>query len=101
MNNKEIYYDSEKKVGSIVCFVVDHNHRGKGIATALLNEACKNFENRGYDLIEAYPRTLVKNVAENYHGPLNMYLKEGFVVSKVVDNMSVVTKKVLIIFFVQ
>ena len=92
MENEEIGYDQEKKVGAIVCFVIDHKHRGKGIAKALLNAACKDFEDSGYDYIEAYPLKSPRNEAENYHGPLQMYLGYGFEITKELENVSVVTK---------
>lgn len=92
MENEEVDYDREKKVGSIVCFVVDHNNRGKGIATSLLAEACRFFEDNGYDSVEAYPLKSPKNIAENYHGPLKMFLSNGFVVAKELNDICVVTK---------
>ena len=92
IGNEEIGYDQKKKVGSIVCFVVDHKHRGKGLATALLVEACTYFEDHGYDCVEAYPLKSPENNAENYHGPLKMYLSNGFVITKALDNMSVLTR---------
>jgi ribosomal protein S18 acetylase RimI-like enzyme len=92
IKNEEIDYDKEKKVGSIVCFVVDHNHRGKGIAKALLVEACRYLKENGYDCVESYPLKSPENDAENYHGPLKMYFDKGFVVTKELNNLSVVTK---------
>ena len=92
MANKDIDYTKGKKVGAIVCFVVDRHHRGKGIATALLRQACIDFQNNGYDLVEAYPRKSPENEAENYHGPLNMYLNNGFEVTKELDHIQVVGK---------
>ncbi len=89
---KEIPNQTDKKVGAIVCFVIDHNHRGKGIATALLNEACKDFEDNGYDYVEAYPFKSPDNAAENYHGPLNMYLKNGFEITTELETMNVVRR---------
>lgn len=92
MDNKDITYDKNNKVASIVCFVVDKNHRGKGIATALLNEACKDFKFQDYDYVEAYPRKSPENDAENYHGPMTMYLKSGFIVNQELDEINVVRK---------
>lgn len=92
MANEEIAHNVEEKVASLVCFVVDRNHRGKGVATALLNEACDHFKMNGYDSVEAYPLKSPKNEAENYHGPLNMFLSNGFNQSKELSNMLVVSK---------
>lgn len=91
--NKEIGYDENQKIGSIVCFVIDHKNRGKGIATALLKEACNYFEALDYDAVEAYPINAPRNEAENYHGPMKMYLKYGFEVKKELELISVLEKK--------
>jgi GNAT superfamily N-acetyltransferase len=67
-----------KRAGVIVCFLVDPEHRRRGVATRLLNRACADFMSEGYDLVEAYPRKQGKSDAENYLGPLEMYLNNGF-----------------------
>lgn len=91
VSNEELASSDDRKVASLVCFVVDRNHRGKGVATALLKEACDYFKKNGYDSVEAYPLIAPKNEAENYHGPLNMFLSNGFSQSKELSNMIIVT----------
>lgn len=66
------------RTGAIVCFVVAKPFRGQGIARRLLTAACDGFRDRGFDVVEAYPRKEAPNQASNYHGPLSMYLKAGF-----------------------
>lgn len=90
MANEEITYDKSQKVAAIVCFVIASDHRGKGIATALLGEACEYFAKEGYDSIEAYPVLAPKNESENYHGPLKMYLANGFEVVKELSDIYLV-----------
>jgi len=67
-----------KKVGVIVCFLVAPEHRRQGIATRLLNRACADFISEGYDVVEACPRKSGRSDAENYLGPLVMYMNNGF-----------------------
>ena len=45
----------DKPVWSIVCFVVPPEHRGQGVARALLDGAIAHARKRGARLIEAYP----------------------------------------------
>ncbi len=56
MDDQRIPKTSDAKVGAIVCFVVDHQLRSKGIATALLKAAYRYFREMGYDSVEAYPK---------------------------------------------
>lgn len=78
-HNPETWIDSkfEDKILSIVCFLVSPNMRGKGVASALLREACAYAEKSGYQYIEAYPSKEAFSVM-NYHGQLSMYEKLGF-----------------------
>jgi len=94
MNDPQIAYDTDKTIASIVCFIVAKDYRGKGIATRLLNEAYTYYEKEGYDLVEAYPMSAPKNQAENYHGPLGMYMSNGFEILKDLDHIKIVTKQV-------
>ena len=71
--------DSEKKIASIICFVIAPTHRKQGIARKLLQYACSYLKNDKYDLIEVYPRkgeTL--SDAHSYRGPVSLYSSEGF-----------------------
>lgn len=92
MTNKFIPYDARKKVGAIVCYVVDPNHRGKGVASALLKAACEAFKDDHYDYVEAYPVKNPANSAENYHGPLQMYLNNDFEIIEELETFYIVRK---------
>ena len=70
--------DKWEKVGSIVCFVVGSSHRNKGVASQLLDAACKKFSHSGLDWAEAYPVKKPPSAAWDFPGPLSMYLKNGF-----------------------
>ena len=67
-----------ERVGSIVCFVVAPSHRSKGVASRLLNVACDRFSKEGLEYVEAYPVKKPTSAADNFPGPLSMYLRNGF-----------------------
>lgn len=78
-NNPDLWVglDENDKVLSLVCYVVDVNMRGKGVATELLDNVCKYAVENEYDYIEAYPSVDVFN-STHCGGPLSMYVKKGF-----------------------
>lgn len=81
------------KLASIVCFVISHLHRRKGIARMLLQYACKDLKDKGYNCIEAYPRKSEKlSDALQYHGPLSLYKSEGFNIHKELKDFYIVRK---------
>jgi GNAT superfamily N-acetyltransferase len=77
------------KTGAIVCFLIAPEYRRRGIAKALLQQTVADFKANGYACIEAYPRLRGKTDAENYHGPLDMYLSSGF--EKISENRNFAT----------
>ncbi len=82
----------ETQVGSIVCFVIEKNHRRRGIASMLLDAACDSFQRAGLKIAEAYPRLGVSDDAGNYHGPLQMYLAHGFTKFRELETFWIVRK---------
>jgi len=70
--------DPGERVLSVVCFVVAPAYRGRGVARALLQEACAGASKAGYLWAEAYPRKVDRSAAQAYHGPLALYRSEGF-----------------------
>ena len=92
--------DDTPAVGSIMCFVVAAPYRGRGVATALPSAACDGLREQGLRLTEAYPTTKspaephqVPWSAHNYHGPLEMYLKNHFTKHLELDGWAVVRKQ--------
>lgn len=69
---------NSEQIGTILCFLVAPAFRNQGVATALLNAACAGLKRSGLSIVEANPRTYAKDMAENHHGPLDMYLAAGF-----------------------
>lgn len=71
-------HDDKEKVLSIVCFIVEKKHRGKGIAQKLLNRIIEDAKEKGYSVIEAYPKKGAKSEYGRWNGPFEMYEKTGF-----------------------
>lgn len=69
-------------VGMIICFLVDPEHRGQGVARQLLEAACNGLRSQGLRVAEANPRTGTVSAAENHFGPLNLYLSAGFAIHR-------------------
>ncbi|OLC10957.1 MAG: hypothetical protein AUH39_00700 [Chloroflexi bacterium 13_1_40CM_67_9] len=89
------------RVGSIVCFIVAKDFRGKGIAGAMLEAACAKFRREGLAIAEAYPTTAPPSgpyadqipwSAHNHTGPLDMYRKAGFSLHRQLERFAVVRK---------
>jgi len=92
---KGFQVDDADRVGSIVCFVIAKPYRGCGIARRLLDAACDVFTFRGLAFAEAYPSRHAASEAENYPGPLKMYLDAGFTIFRELDKRIIVRKPLL------
>ncbi len=68
-------------VWSIVCFVVPAEHRGQGVARALLGAAIDYARTQGATLLEAYPVDKSGRSADDsmWFGARSMYATAGFV----------------------
>ncbi|MHA2393339.1 MAG: GNAT family N-acetyltransferase [Promethearchaeota archaeon] len=94
---KELYkYDSResqsKKIAGIVCFLIAHTHRKKGIARELLRHAIEDYKSKEYDIIESYPRIGELSEAHSYRGPVSLYKSEGFEIYKKLKDFWVMRK---------
>ena len=65
-------------IGQITCFIVAKNHRGTGVAKALLRAACEGFRSQNLRIVEATAYPGAETDAQNHCGPLSMYLGAGF-----------------------
>ncbi len=70
----------ERPVWSIICFVVPSEHRGQGVAAALLEGALAYAREHGATLVEAYPvdRPARSKDDAMWFGAKSMYDKAGF-----------------------
>ncbi len=70
---------ADEGIASIVCFVVAHTHRRRGIATKLLNAALEELARRGFTAVDARPRPDDNHEPmELFKGPRVMYEAAGF-----------------------
>jgi GNAT superfamily N-acetyltransferase len=92
--------DISEPVGSIMCFLIAPEHRGKGVCTALLKAACDKFHRDGLGIAEGYPASLSKRRGDlpwaegNYKGPLSVYLKNGFEIYRELERFAIVRRQV-------
>jgi GNAT superfamily N-acetyltransferase len=89
---KELEVRDDDLVGSIVCFIVALDHRRSGVASALLDAACRGFSALGLSIAEAYPRVTAVGAAANYHGPMDLYTGSGFAVFREFEGWCAVRK---------
>jgi GNAT superfamily N-acetyltransferase len=71
----------DEPVWSVVCFYIHRNHRGQGVATALLEGAKQFAARKGARVLEAYPvdpGSKQKPNADMFPGPVSLYQKAGF-----------------------
>jgi GNAT superfamily N-acetyltransferase len=74
--------DANKKIKSIVCFVIAPSMRLKGVATKLLEKICSDAKSNNYEIIEGYPNKNADNCFSNYKGPIKLYNKFNFKIYK-------------------
>lgn len=70
----------DKPVWSVICFVIPAEHRGQGVATALLKGAVTWAKAQGVTLLEAYPMDKPGRAADDsmWFGAKSMYDRAGF-----------------------
>ena len=70
----------DRPVWSVVCFVVPSEHRGQGVAHALLQGAVAYASRKGATAIEAYPvdKPSRSSDVEMWFGAKSMYDRVGF-----------------------
>jgi GNAT superfamily N-acetyltransferase len=70
----------DEPVWSVICFVVPSEHRGQGVARALLDGAVAYAKKRGASLIEAYPvdKPARSKDGDLWFGAKSMYDRAGF-----------------------
>lgn len=70
--------DAEDRLARVICFVVDENFRGQGVANQLLEFAIRDLKVKGFAEIEARPAQAKDRSKENYRGPWALFEKHGF-----------------------
>jgi ribosomal protein S18 acetylase RimI-like enzyme len=92
IQDEDINYIYDGKIGSIVCFLIAPEYRKKGIARELLQFITEYYKSKNFDYVEAYPRKKVKSDAHNYKGPISLYKSERFSIYKEFDGFYMIRK---------
>ena len=80
------------KVKSVFCFAIAPEMRRMGIAKLFLERVCQDAAQDGFDFVEAYPNKEFINEAEDFMGPVQVYMKSGFTVHYETDRQFVMRK---------
>ena len=70
--------DKSDGVAALVCLYVLPGYRRTGLSAMLLQYAINHFREMGYQRLEAYPALNTDKEHLVYHGPLSLFLKNGF-----------------------
>ncbi|WP_405372286.1 MULTISPECIES: GNAT family N-acetyltransferase [unclassified Microbacterium] len=73
---------ADPDVWAVTCFVVRKEHRGLGVANALLTAAVDHARRHGARVVEGYPIDTSERTASTndlYHGALSSFVAAGFV----------------------
>ena len=82
-----------EKICSIVCFLVHPEYRRQGIVQQLLDQIIKDYTAQDYAFIEAYPRSGDLSSEKLYHGPMEIYTRNGFQLVKEFEDYVLVRKQ--------
>ncbi len=69
--------DAEEKLARILCFNIDPDRRGQGIASQLLQLVVADLAQRGFEAVEGAPKTTGIS-SKSYRGTESMFLTQGF-----------------------
>lgn len=84
-----------EQIGSITCFIIAKEYRGKGVARLLLKTALEVFRSNGYKYAEGYPLEKMEGESANHWGPKGLYESEGFKQYATEDDMIVMRKNLI------
>jgi GNAT superfamily N-acetyltransferase len=93
--------ESDADPAVIMCFVIDPDHRGQGVASALLRAALDVSRRWGVPWLEGYPADPkafdddLPKTAQAYTGPLAMYEAAGFEVARDLGDWKVVRHRLV------
>ena len=86
---------TSEETARILCFIVEPNHQGKGVATALLDFAIEDLATQGFTTVEAAPLASDEFASWAYRGKLSTFLKAGFQAGPMIDDKHVLVQRKL------
>jgi GNAT superfamily N-acetyltransferase len=96
MYDVPFYAPVENREKAVVCFEIAPEYRRRGVATALLNRVIADARIEGYLAVVSFPIMRTERFEWDYHGPIRLYEKAGFVnVTEADQNGQVIMKKEL------
>jgi len=94
-NNFKLLPQTDEQAARILCFVIDPEHQGRGVATQLLNYSIDDLAAKGFKTLEAAPKSNDTFSADSYRGKLSSFLKAGFSVVESIDESHVLVRREL------
>ena len=85
----------DEKTATLICFSIQKQHQGKGIANHLLEFALKDLKEQDFMTVQAAPIDSEEFQDWGYRGSLGMYLKHGFSKVTKLDDIHVLVSKPL------
>jgi ribosomal protein S18 acetylase RimI-like enzyme len=72
----------------VICFEISPEFRGKGVATALLQQVITDAKSEGYTAVIGFPVMRNERYEWDCRGPFRLYEKTGFIkVAEYKDNL--------------
>jgi GNAT superfamily N-acetyltransferase len=81
------------KEKAVVCFEIAPDYRGKGIATALLEQVIADAKTEGYVAVVSFPEIRTERYEWDTQGPIRLYEKAGFSKVSEKDGKAVMRKE--------
>ena len=87
------YAPAKKREKAVVCFEIAPEYRGKGVATALLQQVITDAKVEGYVAVVSFPVIRNERYEWDCTGPVRLYEKAGFVKVEEQDKFVVMRKE--------
>ena len=82
------------KTVAIVCFEIAPGYRGKGIASAFIEQICADAKADGYVAVEGYAKISDHRNEYDFTGPVHLYEKAGF--SRIIEQNGIAIMRKLL-----
>ena len=94
-NDVLFHASAEMKEKAVVCFEVAPKYRGKGVATALLQQVIANAKAEGYAAVVGFPVMREERYEWDNQGPIRLYEKTGFTKVLEKDGTAIMRKELI------
>jgi len=85
-NNFRLLPPTKNEADTIICFSVEAESQGKGVAKSLLEFAIADLPEQGYSKVQAAPLANGEFAKWGYRGPLSLYKRFGFTEGQMLDD---------------